>query len=68
MKNDFRVILAMRRKTVADVHEATGLSKTTLTNIYYERSKNPEVQTLLRIANYLEVTLDELLGVEKASN
>lgn len=68
MKNDFRVILAQQRKTIADVHEATGLSKATLTNIYYERSKNPELQTLLKISNYLGVTIDELLGVGQVSN
>lgn len=68
MKNNFRIILATQRKTVADVHEATGISKTTLTNIYYERSENPELQTLLKISDYLHVTIDELLGVEKMTN
>lgn len=62
MKNDLRIILAIQRKSVADVHEATGISKTTLTNIYYERAKNPELQTLLKIADYLNVSIDELLG------
>lgn len=64
MTNNFRVVLAKKRKKIADVAEATGLSKTTLTALYYERTKNPEVETLLKIANYLGVTLDELLTVE----
>lgn len=64
MKNNFRVILAKQRKKVLDVHKATGISKTTLTALYYERTKNPDSQTLLKIANYLGVTLDELLIVE----
>ncbi|EPV90443.1 helix-turn-helix domain-containing protein [Streptococcus pluranimalium] len=65
MTNNFRVVLAKKRKKIADVAEATGLSKTTLTALYYERTKNPEVETLLKIANYLGVTLDELLTVEE---
>ncbi|EPT83013.1 TPA: helix-turn-helix domain-containing protein [Streptococcus agalactiae] len=65
MTNNFRVVLAKKRKKIADVAKATGLSKTTLTALYYERTKNPEVETLLKIANFLGVTLDELLTVEE---
>ena len=39
MKNNFRVILAKQRKKTSDVAEATGISKTTLTILYYERKK-----------------------------
>ncbi|WP_449460355.1 helix-turn-helix domain-containing protein [Streptococcus suis] len=65
MKNNLRIILAKQRKKVSDLHEATGISKTTLTGLYYERTKNPETETLLKVANYLGVTLDELLNVEE---
>lgn len=59
-----RVLLAKQRKKVSDVAKATGIAKSTLTALYYERTKNPEVETLIKIANYLGVTLDELLTVE----
>ena len=65
MKNNFRVLLAKRRKKVSDVYEATRISKTTLTSLYYERTKNPETETLIRIADYLGVTIDELLTPEE---
>lgn len=64
MENNFRIILATQRKSVADVHEATGLSKYTLTNLFYERTKNPELLTLLKISEYLGVGLDELIGIK----
>lgn len=64
MKNNLRIILAKQRKKVSDIHEATGISKTTLTSLYYERTKNPETETLLKVANYLGVTIDELLTPE----
>lgn len=64
MRNNFRVILAEQRKSVANVHEGTGISKTTLTKLYYERTKNPDSLTLIKIAEYLGVTLDELLSVK----
>lgn len=64
MKNNLRILLAEQRKTVADVHDATGLSKKTITEIYYERSTNPEFNTMLKIADFLEVSIDDLLGRE----
>ena len=64
MKNNLRIILAKQRKKVSDVHEATGISKTTLTSLYYERTKRPDIETLLKIANYLGVSIDELLTPE----
>ena len=65
MENNFRVLLAKQRKKVSDVHEATGIAKSTLIGLYYERTKNPETETLLKVANYLGVTIDELLTVEE---
>lgn len=65
MKNNFRILLAKKRKKVSDIHEVTGISKSTLTSLYYERTKNPEIETLLKIANYLGVTIDELLTPEE---
>lgn len=65
MKNNFRVILAKQRKKVSDIHKLTGISKTTLTGLYYERTKNPDTQTLLKVASCLGVTLDELLTPEE---
>lgn len=65
MRNNFRVILAKKRKTVADLSKDTGISKTTLTNLYYERTKNPDSQTLLKLSKSLGATIDELLNVEE---
>ena len=63
MKNNMRVILAKKRLKGADVARETGLSKSTLTALYYERSKNPTSETLQKVADFLEVTIDDLLKV-----
>ena len=64
MNNNFRVILAKQRKKVSDVHKATGISKSALISLYYERTKRPVIETLQKVAEYLGVTIDELLTVE----
>ncbi|HHT7708964.1 TPA: helix-turn-helix domain-containing protein [Streptococcus suis] len=64
MNNNFRVILAKQHKKVSDVHEATGISKSALISLYYERTKRPDIETLQKVSDYLGVTIDELLTVE----
>ena len=65
MKNNFRILLAKQRQKISDVHKATGLSKSTLTALYYERTKHHDIQTLKKVSNYLGVTIDELLTSEE---
>ena len=65
MKNNMRVILAKKRLKVADVARETGLSKSTLTALYYERAKNPSLDTLKKVSSYLGVTLDEFLDMKE---
>lgn len=62
MKNNFRVILALKKKKVSDVSRATGISMPTLLGLYHERTKEPMVTTLMTIANYLEVSIDDLMN------
>ena len=65
MKNNMRVILAKKRLKVADVARETGLSKSTLTALYYERAKNPSLDTLKKVSSYLGITLDEFLNTKE---
>ena len=60
-----RVILAKKRLKVADVARETGLSKSTLTALYYERAKNSSLDTLKKVSSYLGVTLDEFLDTKE---
>lgn len=65
MKNNMRLLLAKQRKKTADVAEATGISKSTLTALYYERAKNPSIDTLKKVSSCLGVTLDEFLDTKE---
>ena len=63
MKNNMRLLLEKQRKKTSDVAEATGISKSTLTALYYERAKSPTINTLKKVSSYLGVTIDEFLNV-----
>ena len=64
MRNNMRLLLAKQRKKTSDVAEATGISKSTLTALYYERAKNPSLETLKKVSDYFNITIDELLKKE----
>jgi HTH DNA binding protein, phage associated len=65
MNNNMRVILAKRREKVSELSKATGISKSTLTDLYYERSESPKLSTIIKLTQYLGVTIDEFFNVEK---
>lgn len=64
MKNNFRILLAKKKKKIKDVHEATGISKTTLLSLWNEETK-PDITTIMKVAEYLECTPNDLLLAEE---
>ena len=63
MNNNMRVILAKRREKISDISKATGISKSTLTDLYYERSGSPKLNTIIKLTQYLGVSIDEFFNV-----
>ena len=61
MKNNLRVILAIKKMKISALSIATGVSRNTLTALFYERIKEPKVTTLIKIADYLGCTVDDLI-------
>ncbi|MBO1298496.1 MULTISPECIES: helix-turn-helix domain-containing protein [Enterococcus] len=61
MKNNFSRILGERLVKISEVHRATGLSRATLGEIYYQRAMNIQLDTLVKICDYLQIPLSELI-------
>ncbi|KRO07547.1 hypothetical protein IV64_GL001474 [Lactiplantibacillus xiangfangensis] len=55
------MILGARLLKIDDVTKGTGISRTTLTNIYYRKSENIELKTLRKICDFLQIPLSELI-------
>lgn len=64
MENNFRVILAIKKLSIADVFEGTGIAKTTLYGLYYERTKHPDTSTIMKVCKYLKITPNEFFGID----
>lgn len=61
MRNNLSKLLGERLLKVSDIYIHTRISKTTLTNLYYQRSTNVQLETLQKICDYLKVPLSELI-------
>nr|WP_279403968.1 helix-turn-helix transcriptional regulator [Secundilactobacillus kimchicus] len=61
MNNRFSTILGARLISITQVHEETGISRSTLISLYYRRSKNVKLDTLRKLCDYLEIPLSELI-------
>ncbi|MCT3031221.1 helix-turn-helix domain-containing protein [Pediococcus parvulus] len=65
MKTNLNEILEKRLWTISIVHKETGVSRNTLTNLYYGYAKGIQFNTLFKICNFLKVSPTELLGEHK---
>lgn len=54
-------ILKKQSKTRKELCDATGISYNTLTSLFQRRSENIKLQTLIKISDFLEVSLDWLI-------
>jgi len=61
MKNNFSRILGERLLSISEVSSGTGISRSTLTSLYYRRTKTIKLQTLMKICDFLNVSLNELV-------
>lgn len=64
MSNRLSIILGQRLLKISDVSIGTGISTTTLGNIYYQKSKDIKISTLTKICDYLQIPLSELIEYE----
>lgn len=64
MYNNFSALLGKKLLKISDVHKNTGISKTTLADIYYQRAKDYKYSTLTKICEFLEVSIDDFVKKE----
>ena len=58
--NKFSIALAKKLIKISDISKATGISRTTLTSLYYRRSKYISFEVLDKLCKYLECSVAEL--------
>lgn len=54
-------LIGERKLSIQKVHEATGISRTTLTDIYHEKVKQMKFETMQKLCDFLNCNVGDLL-------
>lgn len=65
--NKFSTLLGLRRLKVSEVSRATGISRTTLTKLYYGGGEGVYYDVLEKLCNYLECDVSDIFAMEVES-
>ena len=59
--NRFAVLLGERKKRISDVARDTGISRTTLTHLYYGDNRAISFETLSKLCGYFQCDIGDIL-------
>jgi putative transcriptional regulator len=65
VKNNLRVLMAKHKMNIKDVHERTGMSRTTISKLYNETSTTISFETIASLCTLFDCTVDELLYLDE---
>ncbi len=58
-------LMGREKFQIQDVHEKTGLSRSTVSNLYNEKSKRIDYDTILKLCSLFDCEISELLYLER---
>lgn len=65
VRNNLRILMARDKLGIKDVHEKTGLSKTTISKLYHEQSTTIGFNMIIKLCELFNCSVDDLLYLEK---
>lgn len=63
IKNNLAVLMAKSKIKIAGLSRLTGVSRTTLTSLYYNRERGISYDIIMRLIEGLKCSLDELFVI-----
>lgn len=57
--------MGKNRCCIEDVHKGTGLSRSTITELYHDRATRIDYTTIEKLCQYFKITVDELFTIEQ---
>ncbi|MED4399820.1 helix-turn-helix transcriptional regulator [Metabacillus fastidiosus] len=64
VRNNLRVLMAKHKMNIKDVHEKTGLSRTTISKLYNEESTKIGMDTIASLCTLFGCEVNDLLYLE----
>ena len=67
MVNKFSVLLAQCLLKISTLAKALGIFRVTLTQLYYRRTKQIDLETLNKLCDYLHYSVGDILEFQKGN-
>jgi putative transcriptional regulator len=64
VRNNLRILMARDRLSIQEVHEKTGLSRTTISKLYNESSAKIGLDTIAALCKLFNCGVEDLLYLE----
>lgn len=61
-------LMGKNRYSIQDVHELTGLSRTTISNLYNDKATRIDYETADKLCTLFECSINELFCMDEGSN
>lgn len=65
MNNSLSMLMGRDRVSALKLSKETGISRTTIYGLYHERTKSPDMQTVMKLCDYFKVTPNEFFGINE---
>ena len=59
------VLMGEKRYKIKDVHEKTGLARTTISNLYHDKMERVDYETLNKLCELFECSVGDILKYDK---
>lgn len=61
IKCNLSKLMGEHKVNIQEVHEATGLNRNTISNLYHEKVKRVDFRTIDKLCNYFDCKVGDLL-------
>lgn len=61
-------LMGSNRYTIEDLHKKTSISRGTISNLYHDKVKRYDSDTIEKLCDFFECDLSDLLVLEKKAN
>ena len=65
IKSKLSILMGIKKVNIQDVHEGTGINRNTISNLYHDKLKSVDYDTLSRLCEYFDCQVGDILEYSK---
>ncbi len=68
IRSNLSTLMGARRYSIKDVHEKTGLSRGTISNLYNDKATRVDYETIAKLCELFSCEVSSLLVIDKSTD